>query len=87
MPIVIPFVIGLVVGLLIKTALKFAVGVLALVVLLSFAGASVPSVRGLMERAVSRLPALFDKGQSLLNALPFTAPAFVIGLLIGIWWK
>lgn len=87
MPIIIPFVIGLVVGLLVKTALKFAVGILALVVLMSFAGYSVPSVRDLIGRAVSRLPALFDKGQGLLNALPFTAPAFIIGLLIGVWWQ
>lgn len=88
LPIIVPFLIGLVVGLLIKTALKLAIGIVALAVLLSWGGyAGFPSVRELFDKAQSTLPALFGKGKGLLNTLPFTAPAFIIGLLIGIWWQ
>ncbi len=87
-PIVIPFLVGLVCGLLLKTALKIAVGILALAVLLSWGGyAGFPSIQELFQKAQASLPQLFGEGRGFLNAIPYTAPAFVIGLVIGIWWS
>lgn len=87
-PYVIPFLIGLVVGLLARTLLKVAVGVFALAVLLSWGGyKGFPSVRELFERAEATIPKLFGEGRGLLNSLPITAPAFIVGLVIGIWWS
>jgi|GEM_PF-2118971 len=87
-PYVIPFLIGLIVGLLLRTMLKFAVGVLALAVLLSWGGYSrFPSIQELFQRAESTLPQLFGEGGGLLNVLPVTAPAFVVGLVVGLWWS
>ncbi len=86
-PLVIPFLIGLVCGLLIKTALKIAVGILALAVLLSWGGyAGFPSVQELFQKAQKALPQLWE-GKGFVNAIPYTAPAFVIGLVVGIWWS
>ncbi|KXA93349.1 hypothetical protein AKJ65_06380 [candidate division MSBL1 archaeon SCGC-AAA259E19] len=85
-PYAIPFLIGLVCGLLVKTFLKLAVGILALSALLSWGGyAEFPSVRELFGRAQSLLPELFRQWEGWIGTLPFTAPPFIIGLLIGIW--
>lgn len=85
-PYVVPFVVGIIVGLLAKTLLKVAVGVFALAVILSWGGyESFPSVQQLFDKVQSSLPEIFDGGHGFLNALPVTAPSFVIGLLIGIW--
>lgn len=87
-PYVIPFLIGLIVGLLVRTMLKLAVSILALAVLLSWGGyAGFPSVKELFQRAEATLPKIFGEGKGLLNSLPITAPAFVLGLVIGIWWS
>lgn len=86
-PIIIPFLIGLICGLLVKTALKFAIGIVALAVVLSWGGyAGFPSVQELFNKAQNSLPKLFGEGKGLLNSLPYTAPSFVVGLLVGIWW-
>ncbi len=90
LPIIIPFVIGLLVGLLLKTALKLAVGIVAVAVLLSWAGYNVPSINEFFQRAKNTLPQLIEgEGflQSLVGSLPYTTPAFVIGLALGIWWS
>lgn len=87
-PIILPFLVGLIVGLLLKTALKFAVGIFALAVILSWGGyMGFPSIEELFNKAQAALPQLFGEGKTLLNTLPYTAPSFVIGLVIGIWWS
>jgi len=89
-PIIIPFVLGLVVGLLLKTALKLAVGIVAVAVLLSWAGYNVPSIQEFFQRAKDTLPQLMEgEGflSSLVGSLPYTTPAFVIGLALGVWFS
>lgn len=86
-PYAVPFIVGLIVGLLAKTLLKVAVGVFALAVILSWGGyESFPSVQELFSNGQSYLPKIFGEGEGFLNSLPVTAPSFVIGLFIGIYW-
>ncbi|KXB05571.1 hypothetical protein AKJ50_00600 [candidate division MSBL1 archaeon SCGC-AAA382A13] len=87
LPFVVPFLIGLICGLLVKVALKLAIGILALTVILSWGGyKKFWSIQELFDKAQEALPKLFGEGRGLLNSLPYTAPSFIVGLLIGIWW-
>lgn len=86
-PLVLPFVIGLIVGLLARTMLKVAVGILALAILLPYAGSKgFPSIRDLLNKAMENLPQLIKTGQGWADALPYTAPPFIVGVVIGIFW-
>lgn len=81
-PLVLPFIIGLIVGLLARTMLKVAVLIVALAILLPYAGyKGFPSIQELFGKA----DLLIDTGRGWIDCLPYTAPAFIIGLVIGIY--
>ncbi len=86
-PILVLFAIGFIAGKLLKTAIKFAVGAILIAVLLSWVGYNVPSISEVYDRTADFLGAE-ENGimYSLAGGLPLTAPPFLVGLAIGIWW-
>jgi uncharacterized membrane protein (Fun14 family) len=82
-PIVLPFIIGLLVGVVIKRGLKLLVVVVALIIVLIATGIVSLTFGDLYATAMQFLPRLYDLGNELLNILPYSSVAFLIGLALG----
>lgn len=85
LPVVVPFIIGLLVGAVIKKAVKLLIALIALVVVLVATGAVSIGFSSIYENAMQFLPKLYETGSSVINVLPYSSAAFIIGLLIGLW--
>jgi uncharacterized membrane protein (Fun14 family) len=84
-PLVLPFLLGFVVGAIIKRALKLLIAVAALVILLVVMGSL--TFTDIYKRALELLPTITGKAQELINILPYTSGAFLVGLALGLFWK
>jgi len=84
-PIVVPFIVGLLVGFLIKNALKLIAVIAALVIILVVTGALTLGFGDLYDQAVKFLPKLSAAGSAVINLLPYSSIAFLIGLGVGLW--
>ncbi|MCP8310777.1 MAG: hypothetical protein L6N95_03395 [Candidatus Methylarchaceae archaeon HK01B] len=84
-PIIVPLIIGLLIGIIIKHTIKLAIVVIALILILGAVGyIALPSIQEILQKAVEYLPKIWEVG-SLLNLLPYSSIAFLIGLAIGLW--
>ena len=84
-PIVVPLILGLLIGLLIKNALKLIFVIIALVIILVVTGALSLGFSDLYDQATKFLPKLSAAGSAVVNLLPYSSIAFLIGLGIGLW--
>src|SRR5271157_136554 len=84
-PIVVPFIIGLLVGAVVKRVLKLVVFVVALVVILVATGVLSLTYSGLFSQAMQFLPKIYDVGRGILNVLPYSSLAFLLGFLLALW--
>ena len=83
-PIAVPFIIGLLIGVVIKTAAKLAIVIVIIVIVLVFTGVLGLTFQDIFTQALEFLPKLFGAGSGLLNLLPYSSVAFLIGLGLGI---
>ena len=83
-PVVLPFIIGLLVGVIVKKGLKLLVAVVALIIVLVATGVLSLTFSNLYDAALNFLPKLYDVGNGLLNILPYSSVAFLIGLALGL---
>lgn len=84
-PIIVPFIIGLLVGFLIKHTLKLIFIIVALVIVLVVTGILSVGFSDLYDQATNFLPKLSAAGSAVINLLPYSSIAFLIGLGIGLW--
>jgi uncharacterized membrane protein (Fun14 family) len=82
-PIVLPLIIGLLVGAIIKKGFKLLMLVIVLIIVLIATGVLTLTFSDLFTEAMKILPKLYDVGIGWLNALPYSAITFVIGLVLG----
>jgi uncharacterized membrane protein (Fun14 family) len=82
-PVVLPFIIGLLVGIVIKKGLKLLVVIVALIIILIATGIVSLTFSDLFAATMQVLPKLYDVGIGLLNVLPYSSIAFLIGLALG----
>ena len=82
-PIVLPFIIGLLVGVVIKRGLKLLVVIVALIIVLIATGIVSLTFSDLFAATMQFLPKVYDLGHELLNVLPYSSVAFLIGLALG----
>jgi len=85
-PVVLPFIIGLLVGAIIKKTFKVLILITALIILLVATGIISLTFRGLFAEAMNFLPKLYNAGYGILNVLPYSSIAFLIGLALGLWF-
>jgi uncharacterized membrane protein (Fun14 family) len=83
-PIVLPFIIGLLVGAIVKRAFKLLIAVVALIIVLAATGVLSLTFSNFYDAALNFLPKLYDVGNGLLNFLPYSSVAFLIGLALGL---
>ena len=83
-PVVLPFIIGLLVGAIVKKGLKLLVAVVALIIVLVATGVLSLTFSNVYDTALNFLPKLYDVGSGLLNVLPYSSVAFLIGLALGL---
>ena len=84
-PLLVPFIIGLLIGAIIKRTAKLLFAVAALIIVLIATGTVSMSSKDIYNSVMKYLPEAIEKGQSWLNLLPYSAPAFLIGLALGLW--
>jgi len=84
-PVVVPFIIGLLVGAVIKKALTLVVLIIALVIVLVATGVVSLTFQDIWEKAMQFLPRLYETGSGLINVLPYSSAAFLVGLALGLW--
>lgn len=84
-PLLVPFIIGLLIGVIIKRTVKLLFAIAALIIVLIATGVIGMSSKDIYDSVMEYLPAVIEKGQSWLNLLPYSAPAFLIGLALGLW--
>jgi len=82
-PVALPFIIGLLAGVVIKKGFKLMIAVVALVIVLVATGVLGLTFTSLFDEAMKFLPKLYDVGHGLLNVLPYSSVAFLIGLALG----
>jgi uncharacterized membrane protein (Fun14 family) len=82
-PVALPFIIGLLAGVVIKKGFKLLIAVVALIIVLVLTGVLSLTFTGLFDEAMKFLPKLYDVGHGLLNVLPYSSVAFLIGLALG----
>lgn len=85
-----PLVGGVLVGVVAKRALKLALALLMLILVLAgFMYTQLPDLRILAVKAKEILPQLLPwiqtGGGSLLYILPYSSAMFLIGLVLGLW--
>ncbi|MEM3402115.1 MAG: hypothetical protein QXT22_01370 [Candidatus Hadarchaeales archaeon] len=85
LPIAVPFIIGLLVGAVVKKAVKLLIAVVALVVVLIATGAISLRFQDIYSKAMEFLPKIYESGSAVVNVLPYSSAAFLIGLAIGLW--
>ena len=83
-PIAVPFIIGLLIGVVIKTAAKLAIVIVVIVIVLVFTGVLSLAFQDIFTQAMQFLPKIFATGGTLLNLLPYSSVAFLIGLGLGL---
>ncbi|MER3601754.1 MAG: hypothetical protein C4339_03445 [Nitrososphaerota archaeon] len=81
----VPFVMGLLVGAAVKRTIKLLVVIMALALLLVAFGYVSLSFSELLRAAQAYLPKLLSAGGQLLNILPYSSAAFLVGLALGLW--
>lgn len=84
-PLVLPFIVGLLAGLLVKRTISLVVLGIALIAVLSTAGYISLGVRDVYKEAMNYLPRLISTGNDLKDVLPYSSPAFLVGLALGLW--
>ncbi len=84
-PVVIPLVIGLLVGAIIRRTLKLVMTVGALVIVLVALGFISLTFQDIYDSAMEVLPSVINTGQGVLDALPYSSTAFLIGVALGLW--
>ena len=82
-PIAVPFIIGLLIGVVIKTAAKLAIVIVVIVIVLVFTGVLSLTFGDIFTQAMEFLPKIFGAGSGLLNLLPYSSIAFLVGLAVG----
>lgn len=84
-PTVLPFIIGLLVGAIIKRTFQLLIAVVALIIVLVAIGVISLTVQDVYSRSLEILPNLINTGRSLVDILPYSSVAFLIGLGLGLW--
>lgn len=84
-PLLVPFIIGLLVGVIVKRTVKLLFAIAALIIILIATGVIGMSSKNIYDSVMKYLPEVIEKGQSWLNILPYSAPAFLVGLALGLW--
>ena len=84
-PIVVPFIVGVVVGFVTKHAIKLVFAIAALIVLLVLTGYISISYQDILAQALKLLPRIISTGIGLVDILPWSSLAFVVGLAFGLW--
>ena len=84
-PVVIPFVVGILLGAIVKRTVKLAFAVAALVIILVGTGIISLTLTDVFDKAMELLPRLIETGEGVLDALPYSSGAFLVGLGIGLW--
>jgi hypothetical protein len=85
-PLVIPFIVGLLVGVIVKRAAKLILVLVALIIFLGAVGyTQLPTINGILAKALVYLPLIKKEAGTLSNILPYSSATFLIGLAIGIW--
>lgn len=78
------FLIGLLVGVVAKRAVKLAIAIVSLVILLGVAGYVSPPSQETIYHAFSQT-GVFSSAVQVATVLPVSSAAFLVGLAIGIW--
>lgn len=84
-PLLIPFILGLLLGVIVKKGFELILLVAATVLILSATGYISYGIGDLKAAAMKYLPNIIGKAQSKLALLPYSTPAFLVGLAIGLW--
>ena len=84
-PVIIPAIIGLLVGLIAKRSIKLMFSVAALVVLLVLIGLVSLTFQDVFDQAMKLLPRIIATGSGVIDVLPYSSTAFLIGLGLGLW--
>lgn len=82
LPILAPFIIGFLVGMIIKRGLKLIFPIIALIIVLVVTGAISVGISDIWTNAANAFPNIGGAG-NLINVLPFTSLAFIVGFVIG----
>jgi uncharacterized membrane protein (Fun14 family) len=85
LPTVIPLVIGLLAGVIIKKTSKLIFAIVALIIMLVAIGAISLTFQDVYSKTLEMLPRIINTGQSILDVLPYSSTAFLIGLALGLW--
>lgn len=87
MPVIFPFLIGLFSGIIIKRGVKLLLAIVGLAVILAAGGYISLSFKEVYNKAMEVLPRLSGETKgSLENVLPISAPSFLVGLGLGLWF-
>lgn len=84
-PLVLPFVIGLLAGLVVKRTISLIALGIALVAVLSATGYISMEVSDIYEKPMDFLPQVINTESGIKNILPYSSPAFLLGLALGLW--
>ena len=84
-PVIIPLLIGLVVGAILKNTLKLIFTLAVLVILLVMTGYIGLTFQNIFDQAMMFLPRIIQTGTGWVEALPYSATTFIIGLILGFW--
>ncbi len=85
LPVYMPFIIGLLVGLIVKKSIKLLFAIGALLVLLVLTGYISLTYQDVFDQAMKFLPRIIQTGSGFLEALPYSATTFIIGVALGLW--
>ena len=84
-PVIMPLIIGLIVGLIVKHTIKLMFAITALVILFVFLGVISIAYQDIFDQALKLLPRIIGTGSGLVDVLPYSSLAFIIGLALGLW--
>ncbi|MEM2192217.1 MAG: hypothetical protein QXG38_01215 [Candidatus Hadarchaeales archaeon] len=85
LPVAVPFIIGLLVGAIVKKAVKLLIAIVALVIVLIATGAISLRFQNIYSKAMEFLPKIYESGSAIINIIPYSSAAFLIGLAVGLW--
>lgn len=80
-----PFLIGLLVGLVVKRTFKLVILIFALIIVLAATGYISLTFTDIYDNAMTFLPRIVNTGIALVDVLPYSSTAFLIGLALGLW--
>jgi len=84
-PMVIPFIIGLLIGFVVKRSVKLIFIIAALAIVLIATGLISFTFQDIYDKAMEFLPRIISTGMGLIDVLPYSSVAFLIGLALGLW--